>query len=60
MKLLTVFETADRLGIKPSTVRLWIAKRKLGHTKISRCVRVPEDEVLRLIRENMIPARTSR
>jgi len=57
MKLLTVAETAERLGVKVSTVRLWLAQRKLGHVKLSRAVRVPETEVERIIHDNMVPPR---
>lgn len=60
MRLLTVKETAERLGMKPATIRLWIALRKLGHVKLSRAVRIPESEVDRMIRENTIPAREPR
>lgn len=56
MKLLTVHETAERLGVKVPTVRLWLAKRRMAHTKLGRCVRVPEAEVDRLISQNLIPA----
>jgi excisionase family DNA binding protein len=55
--MLTVIEVGQRLGLKPATIRMWIAKRKLAHVKLSRAVRVPEAEVERLIRENTIPAR---
>jgi len=58
--MLTVAQAADRLGMKPATIRLWIAKRKLAHVKLSRAVRVPEAEVDRMIRENTIPARENR
>lgn len=60
MRLLTVNETAERLGMKPATIRLWLAQRKLGHVKLSRAVRVPESEVERMIEENTIPARELR
>ena len=60
MKLLTVVEAAERLGMKPATIRLWLAKRKLGHVKLSRAVRVPESEVERMIEEGTIPAREPR
>jgi excisionase family DNA binding protein len=60
MKLLTVAEAAERLGVKVPTVRLWLAQRKLGHVKLSRAVRVPESEVDRLIRENTIPPRVGK
>jgi len=55
--MLNVAQVADRLGVKPATIRLWISKRKLAHVKLSRAVRIPEAEVERLIRENTIPAR---
>lgn len=58
MTLLTVPQAAERLGMKVPTIRLWIAKRKLAHVKLSRSVRVPESEIDRLIRENLIPARS--
>jgi excisionase family DNA binding protein len=54
--MLTVCQVAERLGVKPATVRLWISKRKLAHVKLSRAVRVQESEVDRFIRENTIPA----
>jgi excisionase family DNA binding protein len=58
--MLTVTEVANRLGLKPGTIRLWIAQRKMAYVKLSRAVRVPESEVERLIRENTIPARGNR
>ena len=60
MKLLTVNETAERLGMRPGTIRLWLSLRKLGHVKLSRAVRVPESEIDRLIQENTIPPREPR
>jgi excisionase family DNA binding protein len=58
--MLTVSEVANRLGLKPATVRLWIAQRKVGHCKLGRSIRVPIEEVERLIRESLIPARERR
>lgn len=58
--MLTVAETARRLGLKEGTVRMWISRRRLAHLKIGRAVRVPEEEVERIIRENTIPAHTER
>jgi excisionase family DNA binding protein len=60
MRLLTVAETAERLGVKIPTIRLWLTLRKLEYVKLSRAVRVPESEVERLIRDNTISARESR
>ncbi len=56
--MLTVAETARRLGLKEGTVRMWISRRRLAHLKIGRAVRVPEEEVERIIRENTSPAHT--
>jgi excisionase family DNA binding protein len=54
--MLTVAEASRRLGLKEGTIRLWIYQRKLGHVKLGRCVRVPESEIDRLVRENLMPA----
>jgi excisionase family DNA binding protein len=57
MRLLTVDQTADRFGVKVSTIRRWLVLRKIAQIKLSRrAVRVSETEVERLIRENTIPA----
>jgi excisionase family DNA binding protein len=56
--MLTVAQAASRLGIKEATLRLWIYQRKVAHVKLGRSVRVPENEIERLIKENLIPARS--
>lgn len=58
--MLTVAEVAQRLGLQPSTIRLWIAKRKLSYVKLGRSVRIPDAEVDRIIRASTIPARQNR
>lgn len=55
--LLTVNETAERLGIRPVTVREWLARRKLPMVKVGRCVRVPSEAVAEYIQRNTIPVR---
>lgn len=55
--MLRVAEVARRLGLKEGTVRLWLSRRKLAYVKLGRAVRIPEAEVERLIKENLIPAR---
>ena len=60
MRLLTVQETADRLGLKPATVRFWIWTRKVEHVKVGRAVRIREDTVRELIDQGTIPARRAR
>jgi excisionase family DNA binding protein len=58
--MLRVAEVAARLGVRESTIRLWLAQRKLAHVKLGRCVRVPESEIERVVRENLIPAKANR
>ncbi len=58
--LLTVKESANRLGLKEPTLRLWLSQRKLAYCKLGRCIRIPLEEVERLIRENLVPARGHR
>jgi excisionase family DNA binding protein len=54
-KLLSIEESAARLGLKPVTVRLWAAEKKLSRVKLGRRVLIPESEVNQLIEENLIP-----
>jgi excisionase family DNA binding protein len=59
--MLTVQEAAESLGLRPSTIRAWLLRRKIGCVRLSaRCVRIPFSEVERLIRENTVPARGAR
>jgi excisionase family DNA binding protein len=59
--MLTVQEAARELGIKESTVRAWLLRRKIGCVKLSaRCVRIPSAEIERLITEGSVPARELR
>jgi excisionase family DNA binding protein len=58
--LLTVAETAEALNLKISTVRAWLAKRKLPRVSVGRCVRVPSDAIALFIERHTIPAREER
>ena len=58
--MLTVNQAAERLGLRDSTIRAWIAQRRIGIVRLGRAVRIPADEVERLINEGTIPARKSR
>jgi excisionase family DNA binding protein len=52
-RLLTVNEAANKLGIKPSTVRAWIQRReKLQAVKVGRAVRIPSGSVFTFIKAN--------
>jgi excisionase family DNA binding protein len=58
--LLTVAETAEALNLKVSTVRAWLARRKLPRINCGRAVRIPADAVAEFIERNTIPAREER
>lgn len=52
----TVAQAAAELNVAKSTVRKWIAQRRLGHIRLGRAIRVPEAEVTRLMEEGSRPA----
>lgn len=56
-QLISIEKAAERLGLRPVTVRLWAAGRKLSRVKLGRRVLLLEQEVERLIAENTIPRR---
>lgn len=55
--MLTVKQAAERLGLKAATLRAWIGQRRIGIVRLGRAVRIPLEEVERLIAEGTIPAR---
>ena len=60
-KLVRLSSAAERLGVKPSTLRDWFLKRKyLDFVKAGRAVCVTEDSIERFIAANIIPAREAR
>ena len=54
-KLLTIPETAERLGLKEQTIRRWVFLQKLTYVKVGSAVRIPDVEVERIIREGTVP-----
>jgi excisionase family DNA binding protein len=57
-RLLTVDQTAERLGVKPATIRSWILRReKLEVVKVGRLVRIKEESIQKFIDKNTIPPR---
>jgi len=57
-KLLTVQEAADRLGLKPSTLRLWLALRRLPSVRLgTRAIRIPSDAIEAIIERGYSPAK---
>jgi len=59
-KLLTVAETAEALSLKASTIRAWVAARKLPVVRCGRAVRIPAQAVVDFIERNTIPAKVKR
>ncbi len=54
--LLTVPQAAERLGLRPATVRSWILFRKIERVRLSpRAVRIAESELSRIIAERTVP-----
>lgn len=55
-RLLAVEEAAERLGVRPATIRSWILRReKLEVVKVGRLVRISEKSIDRFIEDNTIP-----
>jgi excisionase family DNA binding protein len=59
MRLLTIPEVAERLGLKPATIRFWIWTRKIEVVKLGRAVRISEATIRELIERGTVPARRS-
>lgn len=55
--MLTVRQAAERLGLRDSTLRAWIVQRRIGIVRLGRAVRIPLEEIERLIAEGSVPAR---
>jgi excisionase family DNA binding protein len=60
-RLARLSNAAERLGVKPSTLRDWFLKRKnLDFVKVGRAVCVTEESIERFIQSNLIPAQERR
>ena len=54
--LLTVDAVAKVLSVTPACIRRWVFERKIATVKLGRLVRIPSDEVQRLIQSGLRPA----
>ena len=52
----TVNQAAAELNVSRSTVRAWIAQRRLGHVRLGRAVRIPSEEIRRMLDAGFVPA----
>jgi excisionase family DNA binding protein len=55
-ELLTLPEAAERLRLKPSTLRAWILKRRIAFVKLGGRVFIRRTDVEALISRSLIPA----
>jgi excisionase family DNA binding protein len=56
-KLLTVVEAGEALRIKPATIRAWVLRRTITSFRVGRAVRISTEEVERILRDGLRPAR---
>jgi excisionase family DNA binding protein len=56
----TVEEAATELNLSRATIRAWIAQRRLGHIRLGRAIRVPADEIRRVLEAGYVPAERKR
>ena len=57
IKLMTIPEFADSLRVSRACVRRWLLLRKIESVRVGRLVRIPADEVQRLIAAGKVPRR---
>lgn len=57
---LNVREVAGALGLSESTIRSWLAQRRLGFVRLGRAIRIPVEEIDRVLAQGAVPARTRR
>ena len=55
-----ISEIARSLGLNYFTVREWVAKGLLSHTRVGRSIFIPAGELDRLLKKNLIPASDKR
>ena len=57
-KLLTVDQAAERLGLRSSSLRDWIYRRKISYVRVGeRAIRIRESVVQEIIERGMVPER---
>jgi len=54
-ELLNVAEAANRLRLKPSTIRAWILNRRIQYVKLGRRVFIRANDVDALINGSIVP-----
>ncbi len=59
-QLLTVKEAAQRLSLHPQTVRDMIYSREIDCVRLGRAVRIPIEQVEKIIRDGYCPKKENR
>ena len=57
MRLLTLQEAADWLGLKVPTLRDWVWKRRIEFVRLGRAIRIREETIQEMIDRGTVPAR---
>lgn len=51
----TVEQAALELNLSRATIRAWIAQRRLGHVRLGRAIRIPVQEIQRVLEGGYVP-----
>ncbi len=51
----TVEQAAGELNLSRATIRAWIAQRRLGHVRLGRAIRIPVEEIRRVLETGYVP-----
>ena len=60
LKLLSVTQAAEILGVRESTIRAWLLRRVLPRVKCGRAVRIPAQAIEDFVARNTTPAKEPR
>jgi excisionase family DNA binding protein len=56
VKLVTIPEAAERLGISVKCLRAWVWRRAISYVKVGRGVRISEETINKIIERGTVPA----
>lgn len=59
-ELVDVKQAAALLGLKVSTIRAWLAQRRLSYVRCGRAIRISQEALDRFIAENTVSAQEAR
>jgi excisionase family DNA binding protein len=51
----TVEQAAAELNLSKATIRAWIVQRRIGHVRLGRAIRVPVEEIQRVLTAGYVP-----